>query len=718
MDFVGPTNSAKSVEFLWNFCRIPRNLTLFKSQRPIVRAACDLLPVGTFRRPPLFKCGDEVQFAAPDRRIRLRTFGTITSVVYDGAVPQYVVTTASTLSRQYTVLEDRLERAAAVDPDFALRDSELVLRGASAATTDLTDHPRVVLTLDVVDENITADDFEGAEEGVDETSVDDVTDELALAQDTVMATFEARLLAHNAEIEARLRAQYDKMLATQSDAHSRVLLAMEAQRIDFDKAVNTPAVALAPTASASTAQVNTRLSDPNAAAYVTPAPRDVPMQEIMSSPLQALRAGTLAMAETQRRTSFARVFDLNSSGSTAAASPPENVDLRSEPRSSTKESAKNDEASINEYYARAQLANAKLIRSYKTRIEALKQSTITYYINNAMLAGGKAIGFSVRRLSWAEIGFLILLARMLLPAISPHLRPIQLAFARMITDRWLAWRRSMMATVRAAALTTVTGIAARLASADSTSVADAPAMAGTPTMDDAWNSSVAGPTVPPPLPASAAMPDKPDMGTSKVVMPVGNISAAVLPVGLANHGTALCDDGATIDCFVTLDGVIPGTFDGSQGGPLTIGDKSASLASEGVYLYAIERCGADGSCQDELFSGHHTPNGVANILSESREVNVRQSRIEWCPGMARQIHTKYGDTLPLIMGSNGLGFLTIRAITDRARIVRLLQRSTLTPQLASLIANGAISYDVQRCTTSTACYVDGAFDHFGTVAHR
>ena len=132
------------------------------------------------------------------------------------------------------------------------------MRGASAATTDLTDHPRVVLTLDVVDENITADDFEGAEEGVDETSVDDVTDELALAQDTVMATFEARLLAHNAEIEARLRAQYDKMLATQSDAHSRVLLAMKAQRIDFDKAVNTPAVALAPTASVRQRRKSTR----------------------------------------------------------------------------------------------------------------------------------------------------------------------------------------------------------------------------------------------------------------------------------------------------------------------------------------------------------------------------------------------------------------------------------------------------------------------------
>ena len=48
--------------------------------------------------------------------------------------------------------------------------------------------------------------------------------------------------------------------------------------------------------------------------------------------------------------------------------------------------------------------------------------------------------------------------------------------------------------------------------------------------------------------------------------------------------------------------------------------------------------------------------------------------------MARQIHTKYGDTIPLIMGSNGLGFLMIRAITDRARIIKLLQRSELTPR--------------------------------------
>ena len=98
---------------------------------------------------------------------------------------------------------------------------------------------------------------------------------------------------------------------------------MEAQRIDFDKAVNTPVVASAPAASISAAHQasNPRLSEPDRTSYVTPAPREVAMHEIMSSPLQALRAGTLAMAETQRRTSFGRVFDLNSSGGTTVDPP-------------------------------------------------------------------------------------------------------------------------------------------------------------------------------------------------------------------------------------------------------------------------------------------------------------------------------------------------------------------------------------------------------------
>ena len=42
-----------------------------------------------------------------------------------------------------------------------------------------------------------ADDFEGAEEGIDEKSIKDATEELALAQGTVLATFEARLSARD-----------------------------------------------------------------------------------------------------------------------------------------------------------------------------------------------------------------------------------------------------------------------------------------------------------------------------------------------------------------------------------------------------------------------------------------------------------------------------------------------------------------------------------------
>ena len=124
-----------------------------------------------------------------------------------------------------------------------------------------------------------------------------------------------------------------------------------------------------------------------------------------------------------------------------------------------------------------------------------------------------------------------------------------------------------------------------------------------------------------------------------LVLTVGNVGAAVLSMRLQDSDTALCDDGATIDCFLTIKGAIPGTHDSSQGGSLTVGDKKSSLASHVVYFYAIERCGSNGQWQDELFLGHHTPNGVANIMSEAREVNVRKSRVEWCPGMARQFHT-------------------------------------------------------------------------------
>ena len=70
------------------------------------------------------------------------------------------------------------------------------------------------------------------------------------------------------------------------------------------------------------AAVNPRLVAPVTDDFTTPAPREVPLQELMTSPLQALRSGALAMTGTQRRTSFGKVFDLHSSGGTASSQSP------------------------------------------------------------------------------------------------------------------------------------------------------------------------------------------------------------------------------------------------------------------------------------------------------------------------------------------------------------------------------------------------------------
>ena len=115
----------------------------------------------------------------------------------------------------------------------------------------------------------------------------------------------------------------------------------------------------------------------------------------MTSPLQALRSGALAMAGTQRRTSFGKVFDLNSSGGTTASpSPSELPEEPKQPKSSKLAATtdKSDDSYVAEYYARAQLANAKMVRQYKTRIEELKRSSfpsVAYYIKLLMHAVGK-----------------------------------------------------------------------------------------------------------------------------------------------------------------------------------------------------------------------------------------------------------------------------------------------------------------------------------------
>ena len=79
-----------------------------KRRRPVVRVSSDEWPADTFKCPALYKRGDTVQFVAPDRRIQLRTFGTIVAVTYSGATPLYVVATTNTTSKQYTLAEHML----------------------------------------------------------------------------------------------------------------------------------------------------------------------------------------------------------------------------------------------------------------------------------------------------------------------------------------------------------------------------------------------------------------------------------------------------------------------------------------------------------------------------------------------------------------------------------------------------------------------------------
>ena len=538
--------------------------------------------------------------------------------------------------------------------------------------------------LDSVEEALEDADevFSGAEagQGSAEDAMAASDEELVRAQSTVlMASFEARLQERDVAVQEQLRSQLEAILHKQELAHERMLLTLSAQRT----AREPDAAAQRPVAAAPSVDINPRLVLPAADDFTTPAAREIPMQKLMTSPLQALRSGALAMAGTQRRTSFGKVFDLNSSGGTTASQSPSVPDQ--EPRSAkpAATAVKDDESYVAEYYARAQLANAKMVRQYKTRIEELKRSSfpsIVYYLKLLIHTGGKCIGFTARRLSWAEICLVAMLLRQFAPYAHPYLAPLLHAVRHTVIDYLLAIKQNSVASLRAAIATGLAGLTAMVSQRSTTHAQEliaqrelisAQMLALKEQLAQAQAAVAA---------AAPAVTDEPaDPPVGKFVFTVGNISAAVLSVLLQGNDTALCDDGATIDCFLTIDGAIPGTHDSSQGGSLTVGDKKSSLASHGVYLYAIERCGSNGLWQDELFLGHHTPNGVANIMSEAREVNVRKSRLEWCPGMARQFHTKTGTTMPLVMGSNGLGFLRIRPITDHSRIVRLLRQSALTP---------------------------------------
>ena len=175
-----------------------------KRKRPMARAPAADLADGTFKRPPRFKQGDAVEFAAPERRIKVRTFGVVDAVKHVGAQPYYVVTSAR--GTIYSFSEDCLRCRGSVDPNFALLGSELV-------TIDDISAVGTVLTLEPVDEvfDESADDpYADAEAGQDNSSSEAAMspDDVARAQAAVlMTTFESRLQEHSEAVQGKLHAQ-------------------------------------------------------------------------------------------------------------------------------------------------------------------------------------------------------------------------------------------------------------------------------------------------------------------------------------------------------------------------------------------------------------------------------------------------------------------------------------------------------------------------------
>ena len=97
-----------------------------------------------------------------------------------------------------------------------------------------------------------------------------------------------------------------------------------------------------------------------------------------------------------------------------------------------------------------------------------------------------------------------------------------------------------------------------------------------------------------------------------------------------------------------------------------------------MWYHAFTRVGADGTQEDGLFQMLDTPTGIATIFSEVVEVNQRRTSINWLPGAPRTYHTAEGNSLPLIMTNNGLGWLRLRPITDGRRIKSLLMNSGIS----------------------------------------
>ena len=105
---------------------------------------------------------------------------------------------------------------------------------------------------------------------------------------------------------------------------------------------------------------------------------------------------------------------------------------------------------------------------------------------------------------------------------------------------------------------------------------------------------------------------------------------------------------ATIDCSKSGLGKIHGTFVKGSGGNLKLGDSEASLCSLGTNLHALRRIGVNGKSDVGIYRMHDTPNGIADIISESEEVNKRKSSIIWHPNQPRRIISGLSEDIMIV----------------------------------------------------------------------
>ena len=137
---------------------------------------------------------------------------------------------------------------------------------------------------------------------------------------------------------------------------------------------------------------------------------------------------------------------------------------------------------------------------------------------------------------------------------------------------------------------------------------------------------------------------------------------------------AMCDDGATVSCNRSRIGAIPGTFRPSAGA-LTIGAASGALVSTGTDLCAVTLVDVHGVEHDVLRRMHRTPGLVADIvLSEAIEVFKHQTSFIF-NATGRTMLASDGTELVMGFSPNGLGWLGVKALTDRARFEDLRVRS-------------------------------------------